>query len=105
MTTTKRRATLPEYEHQTNGRKRYFGSELYISDLLIDQNHRGKGIGNILLKKAEELASQHGCVRLMLNNSKDSESFRRSFYKKYGFNERIYFAHFVLKNFNESKTT
>ena len=34
------------------------GSELYISDLLINQNFRGKGIGKLFIAKAEELAKK-----------------------------------------------
>ena len=71
------------------------GKELYISDLLVKQNYRGKGIGKRLMNKAEETAQKHGCSRMMLNNAKEAESYKRSFYGKSGFTERLNFANFV----------
>jgi GNAT superfamily N-acetyltransferase len=71
------------------------GKEVYISDLLISENERGKGIGGYLLARAEQFAVENQCTRLMLNNPKKSEGYQRSFYKKHGFNERIAFANFV----------
>ena len=71
------------------------GKEVYISDLLISENERGKGIGSSLLSKVEQFAKENQCVRLMLNNPKESEGYQRDFYKKQGFTERITFANFV----------
>jgi GNAT superfamily N-acetyltransferase len=71
------------------------GLELYISDLLVKQEFRGKGMGREFLRIAEKRAQKHGCVRLMLNNAKDAVSYKRSFYGKSGFTERTHFANFV----------
>ena len=71
------------------------GKELYISDLFVDNKERGKGVGKKLLSFAENIAVKNACERLMLNNPKEYESYKRSFYKKLGFVERIEFANFV----------
>ncbi|MBN2533060.1 MAG: GNAT family N-acetyltransferase [Spirochaetales bacterium] len=71
------------------------GKELYISDLLVKQDMRGNGIGKKLMEKAIEIAQENECTRIMLNNAKESESYRRSFYIKSGFIERPHFANFV----------
>jgi GNAT superfamily N-acetyltransferase len=71
------------------------GLELYISDLLVAEEGRGKGVGGSLLAKAEVLAKENRCVRVMLNNPKESEGYQREFYKKHGYTERIKFANFV----------
>jgi ribosomal protein S18 acetylase RimI-like enzyme len=73
------------------------GKELYISDLLVKMEQRGMGIGRLLLKAAEEFAIKEKCVRIMLNNGKNTESYIRSFYRKVGFTERGTFANFVKK--------
>ena len=69
--------------------------EGYISDLLIDGEIRGKGIGSELLKRIEEEARKKNCCRLMLNNDKETESYKRDFYKKNGFEERTGIANVV----------
>jgi ribosomal protein S18 acetylase RimI-like enzyme len=71
------------------------GWEAYISDLIVSQSVRGSGIGRRLLETAESEARKRGCARLMLNNSKTTQSFVRGFYPKHGFRERDGFANFV----------
>jgi len=71
------------------------GKELYISDLFVDNKDRGKGIGKKLLSFAEDIAVKNKCERLILNNPKEYESYKRSFYSKFGFVERIEFANFI----------
>jgi GNAT superfamily N-acetyltransferase len=71
------------------------GWEAYISDLIVRQSLRGAGIGRRLLERAESEARKRGCARLMLNNSKTTQSFVRGFYPKHGFREREGFANFV----------
>lgn len=71
------------------------GRELYVSDLFIRREARGGGLGRALLACAEEEARVRSCVRVMLNNPKDSEGYRTSFYAKNGNVERTGFANFV----------
>jgi GNAT superfamily N-acetyltransferase len=71
------------------------GLECYISDLLVHPDYRGRSIGEGLLTTVRQLAESKGIKRLMLNNSKKSEAYSRSFYIKNGFRERDGFANFV----------
>lgn len=72
------------------------GKECYVSDLLVNENIRGKGIGKKLIESLSKYAKSNNCNRLMLNNPKESKSYERSFYSKNGFTERTNFANFVL---------
>ena len=76
------------------------GKECYITELLVIKEKRGLGIGNILLKNIENIAREKGCTRLMLDNPKFYESYKRKYYAKNGFEERDNFANFVkqIKN-------
>jgi len=42
-------------------------TELYIDDLCVDQQHRGKGIGKALYEAACRYAKESGCSRISLN--------------------------------------
>lgn len=72
------------------------GKECYVSDLLINREVRGKGIGNRLIENLKVEAKKKECIRLMLNNPKEAKSYKTSFYSKKGFIERSNFANFVL---------
>ncbi len=56
---------------------------------------RGKSTGQKLINELSSIADSKGAVRLMLNNEKNSESYKRSFYKKQDFTEWENFANFV----------
>lgn len=71
------------------------GHEGYVSNLIVLKTCRGEGIGTKLMTAAEKEAKKRGCCRLILNNPRKSESYKRSFYKKHGFTERVNFANFV----------
>lgn len=71
------------------------GPEGFISELFVDKAARSQGVGRLLLKKAEEEGRRRGCYRLMLNNHRSRESYRREFYKKQGWEERETTANFV----------
>ena len=73
------------------------GLEAYISDLVVGAKARGLGIGGKLIDFVEAEARRKGCVRLMLNNPKDYESYKREFYKKRGYEERTNFANFIKR--------
>ena len=42
---------------------------LWISDLVIDENNRGKGIGTLLMEKVKETAKENNVDRIQLNVS------------------------------------
>ena len=71
------------------------GIEAYVSDLIIASASRGRGTGSKLLEAMENEAKKRHCVRIMLNNGKETESFHRDFYRKHGYTERVNFANFV----------
>jgi GNAT superfamily N-acetyltransferase len=80
------------------------GTEGYVSDLIVERDARGAGVGSRLIARIEALARERGCHRLMLNNRVTSESFRREFYPKRGFRRRDDFAGFV-KTLNSDPPT
>ena len=56
---------------------------LYIDDLCVDENHRGKHIGKSLYDAAVNLAKDNGCYNLTLNVWSFNESAAK-FYEKCG---------------------
>ncbi|MEA1958337.1 MAG: GNAT family N-acetyltransferase [Chloroflexota bacterium] len=71
------------------------GPEGYLSELFVYETDRGQGIGTRLLEAVKDEARQRGCCRLMLLNSKKRESYKRSFYRKRGWDEREEGANFM----------
>jgi len=71
------------------------GRECYITDLLVKESERGKGIGTALVEAAEKAARKRGCTRIMLNNGKWTPAYQNGYYSKFGFGERKNFANFV----------
>jgi len=69
--------------------------ECYISCLLVDSKQRGNKIGHQLITKIEMISKELGCYRLILNNPKTAESYKREFYSKNNFTERVHFANFI----------
>jgi GNAT superfamily N-acetyltransferase len=57
---------------------------IYVDLLFVPENLRGRGLGSALMKKAEEIAAQRGCIGLRL----DTLSFQAPrFYEKLGYRE------------------
>ena len=56
---------------------------LYVDDLCVDENVRGKGIGTKLFAEAKNLAKQNGCYNVTLNVWSCNPSALK-FYKKLG---------------------
>jgi ribosomal protein S18 acetylase RimI-like enzyme len=77
--------------------------EIYISDLYILKNKRGKGVGKKLIQVVEKFAVNNNYQRLMLNNKKTAESYKRDFYNKLGFKKRDEFSNFVKIFISENK--
>lgn len=73
------------------------GKELYISELMVDEHERSKNLGTKLINFAIDKAKELNCERIMLNNSMESISYKRNFYKNLGFAQRDTMANFVLK--------
>ncbi|WP_028972500.1 GNAT family N-acetyltransferase [Spirochaeta cellobiosiphila] len=69
--------------------------ECYISCLLVNSEQRGNKIGHQLLVEIENKAKKIGCCRLILNNPKNADSYKRHFYAKENFTERVQFANFI----------
>ncbi len=64
---------------------------LYVEDLLVAQEKRHIGIGELLMRKAEELATKHKAHKIYLETGKDWIS--EKFYKSLGYKEEA-----LLKN-------
>jgi len=64
--------------------------------LFVAENTRGKNYGTELLDFIIDYGKTNSCIRLMLNNSKDSEAYLRSFYKNKRFVERELMANLIL---------
>jgi GNAT superfamily N-acetyltransferase len=69
--------------------------EGFVSELFVDQAHRGEGIGSLLLAAIQTEAKARGCIRLMLVNGRERESYQRQFYQKQGWIERENIANFI----------
>lgn len=61
--------------------------EFYISVLSVDEEHRGKGIGSLLLTEAVDTAKRANCKSLLLDVYGDNEA-ARALYGKFGFRLR-----------------
>ncbi|PSL43234.1 ribosomal protein S18 acetylase RimI-like enzyme [Salsuginibacillus halophilus] len=70
------------------------GSYVQISALVVDQNHRGQGIGKKLLEEAEQWADKKGAAVTTLNIDKHVEHRTpQQFYTKMGYErESIFFS-------------
>lgn len=66
-----------------------------IENVVTLDNYRNKGYGTRLLKKAQEIAAENGCYKIMLMTSSKKEETLR-FYEKAGF-ERGIKTGFVIK--------
>ena len=71
------------------------GPEGYVSELFVNAEARGKGIGRELLGAIEKTARARGCQRLSLINLRSRESYQRQFYIKAGWRERSEAANFI----------
>ena len=63
------------------------GRKAWIEDVVVDQNHRGKGYGKLMLRKAMEECQNRGNVTLMLT-SRPSRIVANQLYQSQGFEKR-----------------
>lgn len=63
------------------------GRKVWIEDVVVDQNHRGKGYGKLMLRKAMEECQNRGNVTLMLT-SRPSRIVANQLYQSLGFEKR-----------------
>ena len=73
------------------------GPEGFVSELFIDDETRGQGIGTRLLESVKQEAQARGCTRLSLINIRDRESYQRGFYAKLDWEERPDAANFIYQ--------
>ena len=71
------------------------GGEGFVSALFIHPEHRGRGLGKVLLEHIQEEGKRRGSSRLTLLNMRDRHSYERGFYAKLGWKERPDAANFV----------
>jgi ribosomal protein S18 acetylase RimI-like enzyme len=64
------------------------GNKMVIEELVIDRNHRGRGLGSMLLKHCLESAKSRGldCVELACSLAKPE---LHRFYERAGFKHRM----------------
>lgn len=62
------------------------GGTALINELVINKNHRGKGIGRMLINKAKEVAKAKGIDEIEVGTSINNMP-AQMFYNKCGFNE------------------
>lgn len=63
------------------------GRKAWIEDVVVDQNHRGKGYGKLMVRKAMEECQSRGNVTLMLT-SRPSRIVANQLYQSLGFEKR-----------------
>ncbi|HJO95417.1 MAG TPA: GNAT family N-acetyltransferase [Victivallales bacterium] len=71
------------------------GIEGYVTQLVISDKARGNGLGKKLMNIVERKADEKGAYRLILNCFKESECYKKDFYKKMSFSERLTHSNFV----------
>lgn len=57
------------------------GTALHLEDVVVDKDHRGKGIGELLVNKAIETAKQYECYKILLTCFQKTTAY----YEKFGF--------------------
>ncbi|HEY3168750.1 MAG TPA: GNAT family N-acetyltransferase [Candidatus Binatia bacterium] len=73
------------------------GPEAYVSELVVRDSARGRGVGRRLLQAVETEARSRGCTRMSLTNLRRRESYKRQFYVKAGWTERSDAANFIYQ--------
>lgn len=72
----------------------FAGREMMVSEVFVDESHRGSGVGRALMAAIEAEAAQRKCFRITVMNGRERESYKRGFYPSQGFEERTQTAVF-----------
>ncbi len=64
------------------------GEEGYLSQLFVEEAHRGLGVGTLLLDAVIAQARERGCSRLSVLTRASREAYKRGFYTSRGWIER-----------------
>lgn len=70
------------------------GPELYVTELFVREDARGRSVGTCLLDTLHERGRDLGAVRVRLIGNRDREHFRRDFYPSHGYERMDRFAVF-----------
>jgi len=64
----------------------------HIEDVVVSEQCRGKGYGNLLMKKIIEIGKERGCYKMVLNcNSENIEYYKKLGFIKKGTEMSLYF--------------
>ena len=72
------------------------GQIAYVYAMIVDEEHRGKGIGSELLKTAFEYAKKSGCKKIELDLEFPRERVHQFYIEKMGFGKRGFLFSKVL---------
>jgi GNAT superfamily N-acetyltransferase len=61
----------------------------HIDELVVDQKHRGRGLGTRLLNAIMAVAKERGCTRVELDSAFHRKE-AHTFYERHGFENRAY---------------
>lgn len=63
------------------------GPSLYLTELFVAADQRGRGVGSALLDHLHEEAAAVGAARIELLQHRDRDAYRRGFYTRHGYDE------------------
>jgi GNAT superfamily N-acetyltransferase len=75
----------------------FAGREMVVSEMFVERQWRGKGVGSALLAAIEEQAAKQRCFRISVLNSRERESYKRGFYPSRDYEERSQVANFTKR--------
>lgn len=70
------------------------GPSLYLTELFVAADQRGRGVGSALLDRLHDHATAIGAARVELLQHRDRDAYRRGFYARHGYVEADAFAVF-----------
>jgi glucosamine-phosphate N-acetyltransferase len=69
------------------------GTAAHLEDVVVDESHRGQGIGEGLVQEAIDTARRHGCYKLMLTCYEKTIPY----YERFGFQRHDFGMRLPLK--------